>query len=143
MKRPSREWRLALSVLALACSNPAQVGTASIDVSGPWSYFATSASSPTTLTGTMTFNQSGMAGFSGALDAEQRTSGQVQHVVGIVSGRTLDSARVDFDLVLELSSRRHHIGKVVGDSITGTWLETTSTGIVASGAFRGRRSAQP
>ena len=128
--------------LLTSCKNPAQVGVVAANVGGAWNYFAAATSSPTTLSGTLTISQSGNASFTGALEATEHTSGQVQRVMGLVSGRTIDSTRFDFDLVLDAATRRHHVGSIRGDSITGTWLETTSTGIAGSGTFRGSRSAE-
>ena len=131
-----------VSIGVLACKNPAQVAVVGANVDGAWNYFAATTSSPTTLSGTLTISQSGTASFTGALEATEQASGQQQRVIGLVSGRTIDSTRFDFDLVLDAGTRRHHVGSIRGDSITGTWLETTSTGIAGSGTFRGSRSAQ-
>lgn len=130
-------------VMWASCRNPEQVGVVTSNVSGAWNYFATTTTSATTLTGTLTISQSGTPGFTGALEATEHTGGQVQRIVGLISGRSIDSARFDFDLVLDAATRRHHVGSVNGDSIAGTWLETTSTGIAGSGTFRGSRSVQP
>jgi hypothetical protein len=126
----------------VSCKNPAQIGVTAANVGGAWNYFAATTSSPTTLSGTLTLSQSRNASFIGALEATEQTGGQVQRVIALVSGRTIDSTRFDFDLVLDAAARRHHVGSIKGDSIIGTWLETTSTGIAASGTFRGSRSAQ-
>jgi hypothetical protein len=131
-----------VSIGVLACKNPTQVAVVGAKVGGAWNYFAATTSSPTTLSGTLTISQSGTASFTGALEATEQAGGQVQRVIALVSGRTIDSTRFDFDLVLDAATRRHHVGTIRGDSITGTWLETTSTGIAGSGTFRGSRSAQ-
>ena len=104
----------------LACKNPAQVAVVGANVGGAWNYFAATTSSPTTLSGTLTISQSGTASFTGALEATEQTGGQVQRVIALVSGRTIDSTRFDFDLVFEAATRRHHVGSIRGDSIIGT-----------------------
>jgi hypothetical protein len=125
-----------------SCKNPAQVVVVAANVGGGWNYFAATTSAPTTLSGTLTISQSGTPSFTGALEGTEYTGGQMRRVIGLVSGRTIDSARFDFDLALDAATRRHHVGSIRGDSISGTWLETTSTGIAASGTFRGSRSTQ-
>src|SRR6266567_3727084 len=127
----------------LSCQNPSAIGGAMVDVSGAWSYVAAAASSPTTIVGTLTITQSGQASFTGALDANQSDArGQVAHVVGIVSGRALDSTLIDFDIVLDAATRRHHSGRLAGDSVSGTWLEAGDAGILSSGTFRGKRASR-
>jgi len=50
---------------------------------------------------------------------------------------------VDFDVVVDPTITRRHTGSARGDSLTGNWIEVSSTGIAASGTFRAHRvSAQ-
>ena len=136
---------LGLVVLS-SCRAVSDVGPSTLDVSGAWNYIATAASSAVTLSGTMTLSQPAGAGssFTGGLDASQTDArGQVSRVVAIVSGRPIDSSRVEFDLILDASTRRHHSGTVAGDSVSGTWLETADFSIVGSGTFRGKRTRSP
>ena len=136
-----------MGLVALAsCRAVSDVGASALDLSGAWNYIATASSSAVTLSGTMTLSQTagGGSSFSGGLDASQMDArGQVSRVVAIVSGRAIDSSRVEFDLILDASARRHHSGIVAGDSVSGTWLETTDFSIVGSGTFRGKRTRSP
>jgi len=78
--------------------------------------------------------------FTGTLDAnEQDAHSQLRHVAGVVSGHTIDESLVEFDMVIDPSTTRRHNGAVKGDSLTGSWVQTSDAGIVASGTFRARR----
>jgi hypothetical protein len=125
--------------LAVACASPTEATGSSTLVNGTWSYFATNAAAPTVINGSLSFTARGGSTFGGSLDGTEsgEPSGD-RRVVGIVSGRVLDSTLVDFDLTLAGDALRH-VGTVRGDSLIGTWVEMSSGGVVASGAFRARR----
>lgn len=119
-------------------------GPALVNVRGTWSYAAVQAGQPVTTDGTLVLTQDSTVRFSGTLDASERdTRGDVRRVIAVVSGRTVDATVVDFDMVLDPTSSRHHTGEVHGDSLSGTWVELTDRGVVASGTYRARRVRSP
>jgi hypothetical protein len=54
---------------------------------------------------------------------------------GLVSGSASGMDVIDFDADLETTPRRH-VGTIVGDTVTGTWIGSSSDGTVSSGTFR-------
>jgi hypothetical protein len=88
----------------------------------------------------MSFSTQTGAQVGGSVDfVETDARGQQRRVAGPFSGRTVDSTTLDFEVILGAVSRRH-VGKVKGDSLTGTWVEASSDGIpTASGTFRSAR----
>ena len=113
-----------------------------VPVVGSWSYVATQGSpSAAQLNGSLAFSGQTGAQISGTLDMiEVGVGGQQRRLAGPVSGRTVDSTTLDFDMLLGDVSRRH-VGQVRGDSLTGTWVETPLEGGLpsASGTFRASR----
>lgn len=128
---------------AAACVGSTDPGKMGALVLGTWSYAGTQGSpSAAQLNGALTFSGQAGAQISGTLDVIEIGAGGLQRrLAGPVSGRTVDSTTVDFDLLLGTVSRRH-VGQVRGDSITGTWLETPVGGGApsASGTFRASRA---
>ena len=112
-------------------------------VVGTWSYVATQGSpSAAQLNGSLAFSGQTGAQVSGTLDVVEVGAGGLQRrLSGPVSGRTVDSTTLDFDLLLGDVSRRH-VGLVRGDSLSGTWVETPIDGGLpsASGTFRASRA---
>jgi hypothetical protein len=111
-----------------------------VNVSGTWSYVGSRSGQSVASSGALVLSQDRTVQFSGTFDAsEQDASGQIQRIVGVVSGRTIDETAVDFDVVIDPTLTRHHAGAVHGDSLTGTWVELSDRGVAASGSFRARR----
>jgi hypothetical protein len=124
----------------LACGAPTDATLAQVSVRGTWSYVSNESGRATSSTGTLTLSQDSTVRFSGTLDANELDErGQIRRLLAVVSGRTLDATLVDFDVVLDPTETRHHSGSARGDSLTGTWIEVSSTGIAASGTFRAHR----
>lgn len=117
---------------------------AQVNVDGTWSYVGSRAGQSVATTGTLALTQDKTVRFNGTLDAsEQDAAGDIRRIVGIVSGRTIDAATVDFDVVVDPTLTRHHSGAVHGDSLAGAWVELSDRGIIASGSFRARRVRGP
>ena len=94
----------------------------------------------TVANGTLTLSQDSTVRFTGTLDAnEQDSQGQLRRIAGVVSGHTIDESLVEFDMVIDPLTTRRHNGTVNGDSLTGSWVQTSDAGIVASGTFRAHR----
>ncbi|HSQ32206.1 MAG TPA: hypothetical protein VLN49_20260 [Gemmatimonadaceae bacterium] len=136
-------WAICLSQASCIASTT-DGGVAQVTVRGTWSYVAVQAGQPVTTEGTLVLTQDSTVRFSGTLDASERdTRGDVRRVIGIVSGRTVDATVVDFDMVLDPTLSRHHTGEVHGDSLSGTWVDLTDRGVVASGTYHARRIRSP
>jgi hypothetical protein len=127
---------------AVACLGPTDPGKMGVPVVGNWSYVAAQGSpSAAQLNGALAFSGQTGAQISGTLDVTEVGAGGVaRHLAGPISGRTVDSTTLDFDLLLGDVMRRH-VGQVRGDSLTGTWVETSVDGGLpsASGTFRATR----
>jgi len=55
-----------------------------------------------------------------------------------VSGAESDGSVIDFDADLESTPWRH-VGQMVADTISGTWVGTSAGGAMATGTFRVER----
>ena len=133
----------AVLLLGVSClSAPTETAPATIIVRGSWSYASVQSGggSGTIANGTLTLSQDSTVRFTGTLDAnEQDSQGQLRRIAGVVSGHTIDESLVEFDMVIDPLTTRRHNGTVKGDSLTGSWVQTSDAGIVASGTFRAHR----
>jgi hypothetical protein len=121
-------------------SAPTDATPAAVIVRGSWSYVSVQSGNAATANGTLKLSQDSTVRFSGTLDAnEQDTNGQLRHLAAVISGRTIDQSLVEFDVVIDATTARHHSGAVQGDSLTGSWVQISDAGIAASGTFRARR----
>jgi hypothetical protein len=124
-----------------ACGGSTDPGRAGVPVLGSWSYSGQQvAPGAASLAGSIAFSTQTGAQIGGSLDfLETDARGQSRRIAGPFSGRTVDSTTLDFEVVLGALSRRH-VGRVKGDSLTGTWVESSGDGIPsASGTFRSAR----
>lgn len=111
-----------------------------VNVGGTWTYAGSRTGQSAPTTGTLVLTQDRTVRFDGTLDGTELDAlGNVHRVIGVVSGRTIDESTVDFDIIVDPTVTRHHDGAVHGDSLTGTWVELSDRGVVASGSFRARR----
>jgi hypothetical protein len=130
----------AAASTAVACSAPTDAAIAQVSVRGTWSYVGSESGRATSSVGTLVLSQDSTVRFSGTLDANETDDrGQITRLLAVVSGRTIDATLVDFDVVLDPTVTRRHTGSARGDSLTGTWIELSSSGIAASGTFRAHR----
>lgn len=129
----------------LACAIATTDSTpALVNVAGTWTYTGSRSGPGVATSGTLVLTQDRTVRFNGTLDAsEQDIDGAVHRIVGVVSGRTIDVATVDFDVIVDPTLTRHHTGVVRGDSLAGTWVELTDRGVAGSGSFRARRVRAP
>lgn len=108
---------------------------------GTWSYVGQQVSPGTaSLGGSLSVSDQSGARIGGTMDfVESDSRGLQRRLAGPFAGRTVDSTTLDFEVVLGAVSRRH-VGRVKADSLTGTWVESSSSGLpTASGTFRGAR----
>lgn len=127
---------------ASACAgNATDPGRPGVSLVGTWRYAATGASAAQAQ-GALSFTQQRGAQVAGALDVlETAADGTQRRLAGPLAGQTSDSTTVDFEVQLGAAARRH-VGRVRGDSLTGTWVETSVGGgaPTGSGSFRAARS---
>lgn len=136
---------LILSTACLsACLQPTDTTTGSISLTGRWAYSAQqSGVAGTTLSGTMTIEPRASSGFQGSVEAVATSAetGESRNVSGPVSGTAPTADAIDFDVYLEQLPRRH-VGQLVGDKLSGTWIRISADGTTASGTFTARRLSQ-
>lgn len=131
-----------VSAAGIGCGGTTDLGPPGVPVVGSWTYVGQQVSPGTaSLTGSLSFGEQTGAQISGTTDfVETDSRGQQRRLAGPFAGRTVDSTTVDFEVVLGAVSRRH-VGRVKADSLTGTWIETSSAGLpTASGTFRSARA---
>ena len=95
------------------------------------------------LTATLTISRESGSSFQGRLDlvGVNAQTGQSRLLGGLVSGSESATDVIDFDADIESSPRRH-VGQIVADTITGTWIGSSPDGTVSSGTFRVERETR-
>jgi hypothetical protein len=130
-------------LFASACLKSTAPLPSLLQLNGSWSYTGLQTSPlRESLTGTLTISRESGTSFQGRLDLVGLNSetGQSRVLGGLVSGS--ESAYIiDFDAGLEATPRRH-VGQIVADTITGTWVGSSSDGTVSTGTFRAQREAR-
>jgi hypothetical protein len=133
---------LTTSVSACLRSTDPQPSLLKLD--GSWTYIGVQTTPVReNLSGTLTISRESGTSFQGRLDVVGTNSqtGQNRLLGGLVSGSEQSSNVVDFDAELETAPRRH-VGQVVADTITGTWVGSSSDGTMSSGTFRAERKTR-
>lgn len=128
-------------VLATGCLKSTEPQPSLLQLNGTWSYTGVQTSPiRENLSGTLTISRESGTSFQGRLDlvATNTQTGQSTVLGGLVSGAESSSDVIDFDADVETTPRRH-VGQIVADTITGTWVGSSSTGTVSSGTFRVER----
>ncbi len=112
-------------------------------VAGTWQFSGRqTVGTAATLAGTLVLQSQSRTTYSGSLDVVATLAGAAaQRLAGPVSGRVVNESTVDFAATLS-GIERQHIGTVVADTISGTWLETSGNSVGASGTFRAIRTAR-
>jgi hypothetical protein len=151
MRRPvQRRIRLAAIIAAVislgpsACLKSTEPQPSTLQLAGTWKYTGVQTGAvPETLDGTLTISQESGISFQGRLDVvgTNPQTGQTRVLGGLVSGSESGSDVIDFDADLEATPRRH-VGRIVADTITGTWVGEGSNGAMSSGTFRVEREAR-
>jgi len=130
---------VTVGLSVLACSSSTAPGGPTVSVVGTWNYIAVQQAPAAGIAGTFVITSQTGASFQGSMDVVENDSAGPSnvHLSGVVSGQTLDSNHVDFDAFLHPTGRRH-LGIVVGDSMTGDWVEPSGA-TPYSGSFRAAR----
>jgi len=130
----------AAALLTSACLQSTAPQPSVLQLSGAWKYTGVqTAPVRADLTGTLTISRESGTSFQGRLDlisANQQT-GQSSVLGGLVSGSASGTDVIDFDADLDVV--RRHVGQMVADTITGTWIGSASDGTMSSGTFRVER----
>ena len=133
---------IALAMLGACSAATAPLSAPTRNISGRWSYVASSSDRVTLVTGTLAVTHQDGSTIAGTLDGQEADSYGVARVVrGIVGGRVVADSSVEFDVVLSAGRTRRHIGTFVGDSVRGAWIEASDVQVIATGSFRGRKDA--
>lgn len=114
-----------------------------LGLNGSWNYTGVQTGPVReTLTGTLTISLESGTSFQGRLDlvGVSDQTGQSRVLGGLVSGSESGTNVIDFDADLETT--RRHVGQMVADTITGTWIGSSPGGAMSSGTFRVERETR-
>jgi hypothetical protein len=139
-KRSIRALSVAPLLIAVSCLKSTAPEPSALQLNGSWKYTGVQTQPVReTLTGTFTVSRESGTSFQGRLDivAANEQTGQSTVLGGLVSGTESENNVIDFDANLE--TVRRHVGQIVADTITGTWIGPSPDGTVASGTFRVER----
>ena len=132
------------TVLVSGCLKSTEPQPSLLQLNGTWSYTGIQTGPVReTLSGTLTISRESGTSFQGRLDlvAVNSQTGESRVLGGLVSGSESASDVIDFDADVESSPRRH-VGQIVADTISGTWVGSASDGAMSSGTFRVERESQ-
>jgi hypothetical protein len=130
--------------LLSACLRSTAPQSSLLQLSGSWNYTGVqTAPVRETLTGTLLISRESGRSFQGRLDlvGVSGQTGQNRVLGGNVSGAANGADVIDFDASLESTPRRH-VGQIVADTITGTWIGSAPDGTMSSGTFRVERETR-
>ena len=140
---PIRISALAFAVVLSACLKSTEPQPSLIQLNGSWNYTGIqTVPVRETLTGTLTISRESGTSFQGHLDLTGvNLQTQMRRLLsGVVSGSESGTDVIDFDADLEATPRRH-VGQIVADTITGTWV-SSADGTMSSGTFRVERETR-
>ncbi len=136
---------LSLSIVTLfgGCLSSTDIKPPQLGLAGDWSYAGVQTGPVREiLSGDLRIHGESGTSFQGTLSLEglNEATGASRMMSGSVSGSG-EGRVIDFDANVESTGRRH-VGQIVGDTITGTWVGSTPGGTISSGTFRAEREAQ-
>lgn len=132
------------AALVSGCLKSTEPQPSLLQLDGAWSYTGVQTGPVReTLSGTLTISRESGTSFQGRLDlvAVNSQTGESRVLGGLVSGSESASNVIDFDADLESSPRRH-VGQMVADTISGTWVGSSSGASMSSGTFRIERESR-
>jgi hypothetical protein len=132
------------AALISGCLKSTEPQPSLLQLDGSWSYTGVQTGPVReTLSGTLTISRESGTSFQGRLDlvAVNSQTGESRVLGGLVSGSESVSDVIDFDADLESSPRRH-VGQMVADTISGTWVGSSSGASMSSGTFRIERETR-
>lgn len=130
---------MAVSLIS-ACLRSTGPQPSQIQLAGTWSYTGVQTSPVReSLSGTLSISSESGMSFQGRVDLVGVNQANQSRVLGgLVSGSELGTDVVDFDASVETTPRRH-VGQIVADTISGTWIGSAPDGTRSSGTFRVQR----
>ena len=128
----------ALILAALcACISVADGADAAVNMAGAWQYAGTQTAPGADITGVLTVSSQDGELIGGSVSWEERTSPGVTRLLsGALSGRVIGVDDIDFDVLLGDGTRRH-VGRIIADTIRGTWFQAEGGLTGAFTAIRG------
>jgi len=135
---------LVSATVVSGCLKSTEPVPSSLQLDGTWAYAGVQTGPVReTLSGTLTISRESGTSFQGRLDlvAVNSQTGQSTVLAGLVSGSASGSDVIDFDASLESTPRRH-VGQILADTISGTWIGSSSDGTMSSGTFRVERESR-
>lgn len=132
---------IATSASLSACLQSTAPMPSVLQLNGSWNYTGVqTAPVRENLTGTLTISRESGTSFQGelALVGVNAQTGLNRTFSGLVSGSAPGSNVIDFDASVETTPRRH-VGLILADTITGTWVGSAPDGTMSSGTFRVER----
>ncbi len=138
MRRATRHAMRAMALVTAVLTACASAPTLPpfLPLAGTWDYAGTqTAPVPAQVRGTVQVNSQSGRAFGGAFSLTTTdASGIPSTDQGLLDGQIPDSTHLDFQLRTSDAARRH-LGTLTADTVRGTWVETSSVGITASGNF--------
>jgi hypothetical protein len=144
-----KKTRRALLILPLcvafstSCLSSTEPQPSNLQLTGAWVYTGVQTGAVReNLTGQLRVVGESGNSFQGRLDivGVNEATGESRVMGGPLSG-IAEGDVVDFDANVEATTRRH-VGQIVDDTITGTWVASSAGGAMASGTFRAERQSQ-
>jgi hypothetical protein len=135
---------LTVSATLQGCLQATAPQASVIQLNGSWSYVGVQTSPMReNLSGTLSISRESGSSFQGRLDivAMNSQTGQSRVMGGLVSGSEQGTNVIDFDASVEMTPRRH-VGQIVADTISGTWVGSAPDGTISSGTFRVEKVSQ-
>ena len=125
-----------------ACLKSTEPQPSLLQLNGSWNYTGIqTVPVRETLTGTLIISRESGTSFQGQLNLVGLNSQTQQQRIlsGSVSGSESGTDVIDFDANLPAETTpRRHVGQIVADTITGTWV-SSADGAMSSGTFRVER----
>jgi hypothetical protein len=130
---------VAVSMVS-ACLSSTGPQPSLIQLAGTWNYTGIQTSPVReALSGTLQISSESGTSFQGRVDLVGLNQANQSRVLGgLVSGSELGTDIVDFEASVETTPRRH-VGQLVADTISGTWIGIAPDGAKSSGTFRVER----
>ncbi|PYO51055.1 MAG: hypothetical protein DMD72_00675 [Gemmatimonadetes bacterium] len=132
------------AALVSGCLKSTEPQPSTLQLDGSWNYTGIQTGPVReTLTGTLSISRESGTSFQGRLDlvAVNSQTGQSRVLGGLVSGSESGGDVIDFDADVETNPRRH-VGQIVADTVSGTWVGSATDGTMTSGTFRVERVSQ-
>jgi len=128
--------------IAAACLRSTEPEPGRLQLTGDWNYTGVQTGAiRENLVGQLRILSESGTTFQGRLDiVGTNEAGDSRVMTGVVSGSGNVDV-VDFDAHVGADARRH-VGQVVADTITGTWVSSSPGGTLSSGTFRAERESR-